>query len=356
VREAGPYNKGVIETGKDRVIFIGLALIPWIAVGLLLILGRLAKYKVTPFLIALVIVGESLLYFFVPTAESPKQITIDYAPVHFLQHHQGQERFVDFAVLYPNWGTEFGLNSLSSIDLPYPRAFKNFIEDHLYSGLTPGNQFVVKGGMVGIDALEVQVIKHFKAYENASVKYLLIPSSVIINPALTKLGVKEVYHDSLATIYQMPYTRPFFSTGSSSCTVTSTNDDVATVDCPTAGTTLLRTELSMKGWTATVNGKSVPITTVKTVYQEVAVPKGVSTVEYRFFPPHERYALLLGFLGVLFLIGSFVNEHVPFVPARRRRRGKSATDSGGWFDRAVRTDEGGGVTEVVTREDVDEPS
>jgi uncharacterized membrane protein YfhO len=80
---------------------------------------------------------------------------------------------------------------------------------------------------------------------------------------------------------------------------------------------LLRTELSMKGWKAFVNGKEVPITTVHKVYQEVSVPSGQSTVTYSFSPPHERDALIIGFLGGLFLIGSFVNERRRFIPTRR---------------------------------------
>ena len=319
VEEARSYNKGVVLTNRADVILIGLACLPWIAVGLLLILGRFSKHRVTPFLIALVVVGEGLLYFFVPTAESPKRITVDYAPIHFLQKNLHQERYLDFAVLYPNWGSYFDLNSLSSIDLPYPKAMKNFIEDQLYPGLDPGNQFVVKGGMVGVEALESEVVKHFKAYENASVKYLLIPSSVIINPKLTALGVTQVFKDSLATIYQMPYTRPFF-TASSSCTVTSSSVNFATVDCPNGGATLLRTELSMKGWTATVNGRTVPIKTVDGVYQKISLPAGTSTVEYKFFPPHERFAILFGLLGGLFLIGSFLDERWRFFPSRRRPR------------------------------------
>jgi hypothetical protein len=320
VNEARSYNKGVVLSGRADIILIGVACIPWIAIGLLLILGRFHKYRVTPYLIALVIVGESFLYFFVPTAESPKRITLDEAPIHFLQKNLHKERYLDFAVLYPNWGSYFDVNSLSSIDLPYPKAMKNFIEDQLYPGLDPGNQFVVKGGMVGVEALEAEVVKHFKAYENASVKYLLIPSSVIINPKLTALGVKQVFKDSLATIYQMPYTRPFFTTSSSSCAVHSTGNNFATVNCPSGGATLLRTELSMKGWTASVNGKSVTITTVDGVYQRISLPAGTSSVEYKFFPPHERYALLLGFLGGLFLIGSFLDERWRFFPSRRRPR------------------------------------
>ena len=73
------------------------------------------------------IVGESLLYFFVPTAESPKQITMDYAPITYLQTAPGPRTLLDFAVLYPNWGTYFGINELSDIDLPFPKAFKNCI-------------------------------------------------------------------------------------------------------------------------------------------------------------------------------------------------------------------------------------
>jgi hypothetical protein len=319
VREARGLNHGVVQTHKAHLIVIGLGLLPFIALALYLIIGRFSKVRVATLLVALVVVGESLLLFMVPTAESAKQITIDYAPIHFLQRHQGEERFVDFAVLTPNWGTEFGLNELSSIDLPFPRAFKDFIEQDLYPGLNPANQFLIKGGMTGIVAMEKEVAAHLHAYENASVKYLLMPSSVIINPELTTLGVKRVFHDSLANIYQLPRTRSLFST-SSSCTITSTNDSEATVNCPQAGATLLRTELSMPGWKATVNGQAATITTVNGVYQRVALPKGTSTVKYSFFPPHERYAILLALLAVLFLIGSLVDERRPFARRGRRTR------------------------------------
>jgi hypothetical protein len=319
IYEARTYNAGMtFGTRKVHFLYLGLQALPFIALFLLLVFGRLHRFRFTPFLLALVVVGESLILFWIPTVESPKQLTIDYAPITYLQQHQGQERFVDFAVLYPNWGTYFGINELSDIDLPFPKTFKNFIEKDLRPGLTPGNQFVVKGGLVGVEILEHAVLNHFKQYEDASVKYLLMPSSVVILPGLTKAGVTEVYHDALATIYEMPNPRPFFSTPtSSSCTVTSSSDNSATVNCPSA-TTLLRTELSMKGWKAFVNGKEVPITTVHKVYQEVSVPAGKSTVTYSFSPPHERDALIVGFLGGIFLIGSFVNERRQFIPTRRR--------------------------------------
>ena len=318
-------NSDLTQSPTAHVIFLGLEALPFLALVFLLALGRFPKARVTPLLIALVVVGESVLLFFVPTAESAKQITVDYAPIHYLHQHQHEARFLDLAVLYPNWGTEFGLNSLSSIDLPYPQNYKNFIEDRLYPGLNPGNQFVVKGGADGVEAQERELIAHFHSYENASVKYLLMSDKVRIMPQLTALGVTKVFRDSLATVYEMPHPRSFFTASASTCTVFSDNLDAATVTCPNAGATLLRTELSMKGWTATVNGQPATITTVDGVYQSIALPAGASNVVYRFYPPHERYALLLGFLAGLFLVGTFVMERRVATPGRHRARHRTRT-------------------------------
>jgi hypothetical protein len=304
------------SSAKIHAVYIALQFMPFVAVALLLVVSRLHRWKVAPFLLALVVVGEALVMFLVPTAESPKQLTVDYAPITYLQANLGEQRFVDFAVLYPNWGTYFGVNELSDIDLPFPKAFKNFIEKDLEPGLTPGNQFVVKGGGIGVRKLEHSVINHFHQYEKAGVKYLLIPSSLPLMKGLAERGVTKVFSDPIAAIYKMPHPRALYSTANTSCTVTSANDNTASVNCPTA-TTLLRTELSMKGWKAFVNGKEVPITTVHGVYQEVSVPAGNSTVTFTFSPPDERYALLVGLLGFLFLIGSFVNERRRFIPARK---------------------------------------
>ena len=74
VNEARSYNHGMtFSTSKEHIVFVGLQFIPFIALFLLLVLGLLRRFKLTPYLIALVIVAEALLYFFVPTAESPKR-------------------------------------------------------------------------------------------------------------------------------------------------------------------------------------------------------------------------------------------------------------------------------------------
>ena len=347
--EARALNRGVPLSHDAGIIFIGLDLLPFLAVFFLLIAGRLSKYRIAPFLVALIVVGESLLMFFVPTAESPKQITIDQAPISYLQANEGQYRFLDFAVLYPNWGSEYGLNELSAVDLPFPEAFTKLLESQLYPGLTPGNQFTIHHGLTGIELLEREVLKHFKAYEGASVKYLLMPNSVVILPQLTKLGVKQVFKDSLAEIFEMPSPRPFYSVKSNTCEVGSGGTSVvniAKVVCTGGGTTLIRTELDMAGWKAFVNGKPVPITVSDGVYQAVSVPNGTSIVTYSFLPPHEKYAVIAGLLGLFFLIGVCIRDR----RQTRRWNEENRPTSHPWF---LDEDEDASTDLTI---DVDEPA
>lgn len=316
-------NSGLTHDTKVRLFLLVLTAIPLVALVALFVLGRLTRFKWMPLAVAIVMVGESLLFFAVPTGEAPKSITIDYAPIHFLQAHQGEERYLDLRVLFPNWGSEFGINSLSAIDLPFPQAFREFIQDHLYPGLHPSNEFLVKGGATTLETQEEELVTHFTSYEDASVKYLLAPSALTLIPQLTALGVTSVFHDATATIYELPSPRPFFS---SSCSVTSPNDDLAYTNCSSSGATLLRTELSMKGWSVTVNGRAVSVTTINGVYQRVDLPKGSSVVRYSFTPPHEELALVAGALALVFLVGSIAYESRPTALTRRRKRAPATTE------------------------------
>ena len=268
-------------------------------------------------LLALVLVAESIIMFALPSADAPKQTIVDQAPITYLLNHQGQQRFLDFAVLFPNLGSQYGLNSLGAIDLPFPKSYKDFIEKNLFPGLTPENQFVIHNGLAGENLQQQMLLDHFAAYQGASVKYLVLPTALPLLHGLTALGVKQVFSDATATIYLVPNSRPFFSTSSSTCTVTSTSVNAATVQCPTGSSTLLRTELSMAGWHASINGKSVDIATVDGVYQSVSVPQGTSNVTYSFTPPHEKYAVLAGLVALFFLLGSWLRER--YTPRRAPR-------------------------------------
>ncbi len=326
VYEARSLNKGIVQSHKAHLFLMAIHAIPFLAIFALVVIGFFSTKKFAVILVTLIVVGEALLWFIVPTTEAAKQITVDTAPISFLQENEGEYRFLDFAILNPNWATEYGLNSLSAIDLPFPSKFSKLIQTQLFPGLTPPEQFVIHDGVTGMTRQMAELAHHFKAYEDASVKYLLIPASVPILPSLTKLGVKEVFEDAegIATIYEMPNPRPFFSTTSSTCTVTSTNPAAATVTCPKGPSTLIRTELQMNGWRAYVNGHEVTISTRGGAYQSIPVPAGTSSVTYTFTPPHEKDSLLVAFLAALFLVGSWIFGRLPPSKRRWRRVGKHA--------------------------------
>ena len=304
--QAHSLNQGVELGNKARIVFIGLQAIPFIAVGLLILIALFANRKYASKLLILVIVGESILYFFVPTAEAPKQITVDTAAISYLQDHVGSYRYLDFGVLAPNWGTQYGINELSSIDLPFPELFSKYIQANLFQGMTPQNQFTVHTGIEGMMLVQQQLVKNFTSYQNSSVKYLLMLKEVPLLGELTKLGVVKVFSDYKVSIYEMPNPRPFFST-TTNCAVTQNSVSSATLICPSASQ-LIRTELFMKGWSAKVNGQPAVITKTWNVAQMVAVPAGTSTVTFSFMPPHERYALLAGFTAFLYLCASWIHS------------------------------------------------
>jgi len=324
--ESSSLNNGIVQSHKARLLLMVLHSLPFLALAALLILGFFAKKQWAPVLVAVVLVAEALTWFIVPTTEAAKQINVDTAPISFLQANQGEYRFLDFGILNANWASEYGLNSLSAIDLPFPKKFSKYLETQLFPGLTPPEQFVIHDGITGITLQESEVAHHFQAYENASVKYLLLPTSVPILPSLTRLGVKAVFEDvqGIATIYEMPHPRPFFSTSSDSCTITSANPAAATVTCPNGPSTLVRAELQMKGWHAYVNGHEVAISTSSGVYQSISVPAGSSSVTFSFTPPHEKDALLVALLAALFLAGSWFLGRLPASLRPKRRKGKHA--------------------------------
>ena len=314
--------RSVIDT-PTRVVLICAGVIPFAALAVLYVASRLTAFSSLAVVASVVLVAESLAWFMVPTISAPRHVTVDTAPIQFLLTHQGEERFLDLAVLGPNWGSEFGLNALNATDLPFPESFRNYIQRQLYPGLKPQNAFT-RDRESGIAHQETELAQHLNAYEDASVKYLLAPRSLALLPALTALGVEPVWHDSLATIYALPHPRPYFT---STCVVHGLNYDAANVTCPGSNATLVRTELSMPGWRATVNGTPVAIHTVEGVFQEIDLPPGTSHVRFAYLPPHEDLAFVASALALLLLVGTSLVE-------RRRRHVASVatTESGDNID------------------------
>jgi hypothetical protein len=295
-------DRGSIRGRTNWVVFLVINLVVVAVAAALLLISRSTRRARAQTLVVVTLVAESLLWFIFPTLQAPTHISVDEAPIRYLQQHQGLDRFLDLSVLHPNWGTEFHVYALNAVDLPFPKNFADLIEEQLYPGLHPTNAFTYDNPN-GDVAQEQELAQHFRAYEDASVKYVLAPRSLRLLPSLTRRGVRAVFQDATATIYELPSPRPFF-TVSQGCTASSHGVNEATVRCNQAGATLTRRELSMQGWSATVNGAPRRITTIDGVYQRVTLPKGLSIVRFQFFPPDEVPALVVALLAGLFLLAS----------------------------------------------------
>jgi len=91
--------------------------------------------------VALVLVGESLLMFGVPAAGRPRSSTSTWGRSRTCKSTRVTTASFDFAVLTPNWGSQYGLNELNAIDLPFPQKVSPVDRATTRPGLTPSNQF-----------------------------------------------------------------------------------------------------------------------------------------------------------------------------------------------------------------------
>ena len=100
---------------------------------------------------------------------------------------------------------------------------------------------------------------------------------------------------------------------------TDANGEVAAqVQAPAAGHLVVADALADRGWSAQVDGRSVPLVSADHAMVAVAVPAGTHTVTLRYDAPGLRTGVLLSSVGVLLLLADL-------VPWRRRRRAAAPT-------------------------------
>ncbi len=231
---------------------------------------------------------ESVAYFAVPSFRSPVNVHLADSSLNYLQQHEGFGRFISLGVLNPNWGSQYGLNEINAIDLPLPLSFSTYIHNNLAPSLNNPRSFVLPF----TPAMENEVAAHIANYEALGVAYILVKPQPL-TPALSAiLGHTPVAQDFESVLYALPHPSSFYTTALGTCTISAALVDQVTLDCPSA-TTLTRLELTMPGWSAHVNGQSVPISSNDGLTQTVAVPAGTSTVTFSYLPPHEGIAFLV---------------------------------------------------------------
>lgn len=256
---------------------------------------------------------EPLALFVVPELANSSRTAVDTAPVRYLQSHLGTGRFFTLGPLAPDYGSYWRVAELDTNDLPLPKAFVTYMTTRLDTNVIPVLFTGHQERSASLPGPPAQFLIHLHWYQEAGVAYLLSLHGRALPPLPPGVSLPVVFDDGRVTIRAVPGAAPLFSGlgPAPACTVSTAGQTAATVDCTSAGPLVYR-EQYMPGWTATVDGRAVPVSAYEGVFQEVLLPAGRHRVSWSFLPPHERLAEAAFVLGVLLLVGAEVD-------GRRRR-------------------------------------
>jgi len=114
-------------------------------------------------------------------------------------------------------------------------------------------------------------------------------------------GLRKVYSDALLDIWELPHPAPYYTVLHGNCSLSKETRDAVVAQCSTPST-LLRRELYMPGWSATVNGSSVAVSAHDEIFQTIPLGIGENVVHFQFSPPYIDYAWIALFLGLIGLL------------------------------------------------------
>jgi hypothetical protein len=235
-----------------------------------------------------ILVAEAAAWFLIPFLSYPRKGTVDMDAIAFLQAHAGYQRVLashgerGYGLL-PGYGSAFGIPSLNYDNVPVPQRTVAYVKDKLDQYAT--NVLLPwEPGLPPDKLAERHQLFHDRlpAYARAGVKYVFAGPDFDPN-------LKTVYQDRLVTIYELPDARDYFT--AESCVLKPVSHDAVDADC-SQPSQLLRLELYMQGWWATVDGKPVPVDLREDAFQGVALPAGRTRIEFTYRPRWFTEALI----------------------------------------------------------------
>jgi heme exporter protein D len=114
-------------------------------------------------------------------------------------------------------------------------------------------------------------------------------------------GIHKVYSDALLDIWELPHPAPYYTVMHGDCEISKPTRDGLVAQCSTPAT-LLRRELYMPGWTASVNGVSTAVSAYQKIFQKISLVAGKNVVRFRFAPPYVNYAWIAFGLSIIALL------------------------------------------------------
>ncbi|MGH6980455.1 MAG: hypothetical protein ACREFC_04545 [Stellaceae bacterium] len=284
------------------------------AIFALLLLGlRAMSGRVRAVLLTTLALAEAIVFFVLPTLSYPRAGRVDFVPIQYLQVHLGNQRFLTLGPIEPNYGSYFGIAELNYDDLPVPRDWTDFVTRRLDDNVRAPELFLAtararKGGPSAAE----NFVGNEPNFLSIGTRYV-VTSARFNADIFTQLSPapKLVFGDQTVKIYELTGWRPYFSAGG--CRLDVVSRATVSADCPAAAY-LTRLELYLPGWRSWVNGTETPVVRVDQLFQQIALPAGHSTVEYRFRPPYMPLGYAAFAVGCLVWLCGW--PPVPFQPGK----------------------------------------
>jgi hypothetical protein len=294
--------RGTVDAaGANRYLVVSLL---W-AVGVVAVLVVAAWLGKGRPLLAILVVGLVIVdvgaAYAVPTFSAPRRIEVDTTSVTWLKNHLHTTRYFTFYPVAANYGSYWDIGSVASTNVPIPKRWFDKLQAALGAGIEPGDFSFTVAGLTAVSA-------HPRLLQQLSATYVLLAHGGQMGAPLAP-DLVLVHRDRAADIYRLRGAKPYFETRSGNCRINVRNRRSAELNCRSRAR-LVRRELSFPGWTATVDGRSVPIRTVDRLFQTIDVPEGTSHVEFSYVPPHWTLAVLMFLVGLLWLVSPTIMRMV----------------------------------------------
>lgn len=142
----------------------------------------------------------------------------------------------------------------------------------------------------------------------------------------THTGLTPVHRSPTMVVYEIPGVRDYVS--AEGCTLTPATRDRVDAVCMRPST-LVRLEVHMRGWRATVNGKPVPIGLSDDTFQTIELPAGAAQVEFTYAPTGMNAALAMAGIALLLILAVLARSIGARLATAIRGRPERPTAPGG---------------------------
>lgn len=300
-----------------------VASIVWSAAGVVLVtgLGLVRGRRWSRGLVGALLVLDAAAMAFIPQLSAPRSVKVDMSPVRFLARHLDLGRYYGFGVYHANYGSYFGIASLDTNDGLVPKPWKKEIVTALGWNMSPWAAFRFDGVPMYSDQRYPdlrarspgrQALSHIGSYEALDVRYFVAkdPVSPVFGrgPSYSH-GIRKVFDDRFVSIFALPHPTPYFTTRGARCSLRPDGREAAVTSC-SGPATLVRSEIYLPGWSATVNGHAARVRAYRRLLTSVQIGGGRSIVRFSYTPPGIPLALAGFAVGLLLLAGVPVGQRL----------------------------------------------